>query len=94
MAWAEEGEREKKQLGFLERLTPPDVVSTLGKKRPVVLVFVIFCVLVAEASGRYCLQNRCLHLKKEDTPKRAFQPCMLLRLTFCGKTRSDYLRHF
>lgn len=94
VAWAEEGEREKKQLGFLERLTPPDVVSTLGKKHPVVLVFVIFCVLVAEPSGRRSSAHRCLHLKKENTPKRALQRCTLLRLTFCGKTRSDYLRHF
>lgn len=47
VAWAEEGDREKEQLGFPERLTPPDVVSTSGgkKKKESSKCFVLFCVM-------------------------------------------------
>ena len=75
----------------MERLAPPDVVSTLRKKEkkgPSVLILVIFCV-VAEPSGR--VSSTQIHTpERGGHSRRLFGLRVLLTLAFCGKTRSNY----
>lgn len=94
VAWAEEGEREKKQLGFLERLTPPDVVSTLGKKTSSCTGFCDFLCPGGRTQWQEVFRTQMSTPKEGEHSKEGFSTVHVPQINLLWKNTEWWLKAF